>query len=441
MVLSDSQVVMVTAWIFATYFRDVAQFALYLHITSPTIACGKSRLMQLLRYCVQNPWHTASTSAANLVRRLDRDKPTALLDELDAQLSDTEVNETLRGVLNAGYDRETALYSRCDGQGAGMTSRDFDVFGFKALGGIGQLPPSVASRAATIRLQRRRRSEPVEKLRGRDVKPTVTAIRAALDAAARAVQAYVRDARPAMPPGLDDRAEDVLEVPFAAAEAAGPWWARRVRQAAVALMGADDAVEVQYGVDLLRDVRIVFAALKDPDTVRTSVLLERLHALPERRWKESERGGKELTDVALARRLSPFGIRPDTIRSGDKTFRGYYRSRFDAAWDRYTDVPPAPSPPVSGSDPQHLKQANEDGPELPKINPKQDGSVSGSKNAGSPDKHWVVSGVSGSNPKPGGSDNGDGVHGAAPAAEPGTLLDEYDSVDELPTEEVPNDHG
>jgi len=90
---------------------------------------------------------TGYTTKATLVRKVDRQQPTLLLDELDAALkTDVEYVEALRGVLNGGYLR-SGTYSMCVGQGANLTDKDFHTFGAKILAGIGTLPRTVASRS------------------------------------------------------------------------------------------------------------------------------------------------------------------------------------------------------------------------------------------------------------------------------------------------------
>ncbi len=56
-----------------------------------------------------------------------------------------------------------------------------------------------------------------------------------------------------------------------------------------------------------------------------------------RPWAEcGDRG--PLTRHRLAQLLAPFGIRPQTLRIGTVTAKGYQRAQFDDAFDRY--LPP-----------------------------------------------------------------------------------------------------
>ncbi len=142
----------------------------------------------------------------------------------------------------------------CVGQGANLSVRDFATFSAKALAGIGAaLPGTVVSRAVTIILKRRLKSEPVAKFREREARKEAEPIRKALAAWAPTAVARLRDQRPDMPSGLRDRAEEVLEPLFAIADDAGGDWPARARAAAVALMGVERTANV--AIDLLHDIR------------------------------------------------------------------------------------------------------------------------------------------------------------------------------------------
>ena len=137
----------------------------YLAITSAEKQCGKTRLLEVLDLLVSNPWLTGKVSAACLIRKIDSQKPTLLLDESDAAFNgEKEYAEVLRGVLNTGH-RRGGHASCCVGQGVNITFKDFHTFCPKAIAGIGKLPDTVADRSIPIRLKRRAPGEPVERFR------------------------------------------------------------------------------------------------------------------------------------------------------------------------------------------------------------------------------------------------------------------------------------
>jgi hypothetical protein len=105
--LSESQLIAITLWVAHTHAIDAAETTPYLNISSAEKQCGKTRLLEVLRLLVLKPWFTGSVSRAVLVRKMDAQKPTLLLDESDAAFKgDREYAEALRAVLNSGHSRE-----------------------------------------------------------------------------------------------------------------------------------------------------------------------------------------------------------------------------------------------------------------------------------------------------------------------------------------------
>src|SRR5262249_10767854 len=148
-----------------------------LSITSAEKQCGKTRLLEVLSLLVAKPWLTGSVSKAVLVRKLDEQQPTLLLDESDAAFAgDREYSEALRAVLNFGHSR-AGVASLCVGQGASIQCKDFRVFCPKAIAGIGKLPDTVADRSIPIRMKRRAASESVERFRRRHLDTEANEIR------------------------------------------------------------------------------------------------------------------------------------------------------------------------------------------------------------------------------------------------------------------------
>jgi hypothetical protein len=80
-------------------------------------------------------------TAAVLARKIDKDRPTLLLDESDAAFKfDSDYSEALRGILNTGYRRSGAT-SLCVGKGADLAAKDFSTFCPKIIAGIGRFIP------------------------------------------------------------------------------------------------------------------------------------------------------------------------------------------------------------------------------------------------------------------------------------------------------------
>lgn len=328
-VLSDHQACAVALWAAHSYAIEAAVVTPYLWITSPEKRSGKTRLLEVLRLIVAKPWLTGGTTKAALVRKVDRDQPTLLLDESDAAFNgDQEYSEALRGVLNNGFSRGKP-YTTCVGNSHEV--KDFDVFGAKAIAGIGKLPDTVRDRSIPIGLKRRTRSEKVERFRERKVRPVGETIGAGLAGALEPLVEELGHAEPELPGELSDRAWDIWEPLLALAEAAGGDWPKAARNAAKQLSGDQEPDEDTLGVRLLADIRTAF---KDAEKMWTKDLLDGLNALEEAPWGGWNKG-EGMRPRELANRLRPYEIRSRSVRIGEATHKGYFREQFVEAWTRY----------------------------------------------------------------------------------------------------------
>lgn len=82
--LGESQAISVALWVAHTHVLDAAETTPYLNISSAEKQCGKTLLLEVLSLLVAKPWLTGSASKAVLVRKIDAEQPTLLLDESDA---------------------------------------------------------------------------------------------------------------------------------------------------------------------------------------------------------------------------------------------------------------------------------------------------------------------------------------------------------------------
>jgi hypothetical protein len=323
----------VALFVLHTWALDAAHATPYLTIVSPEKETGKSRLLEVLALLVRKPWHTASTTEAALFRKIERDSPCLLLDEIDAVFgSNRDRTEPLRAALNAG-NRRGAVATRVVGQGAKMDVRDFAVFCPKVLAGIdtGRLPETIQSRSIMVRMKRRHDSESVERLRYRFADIETEPLKAALEKWAAGATEDLRDAVPELPNDLGDRAADGWEPLLAIADLAGGEWTTRARQAAVALSTRSDDDELGRGAQLLAAIR---EALGDRAAISTSDLLKAINAddeLPFGAWND----GKGLDSRGLAKLLKPYGVKSRVLRIGAETPRGYRAEDLSDAWDRY----------------------------------------------------------------------------------------------------------
>jgi hypothetical protein len=235
--VTEAQVIAVALWVIHTWAFEAAHATGYLAISSAERESGKSRLLEVLELLVRRPWYIVRPSEAVLFRTIEKKCPTILLDEYDTVFGRSNDYEGVRSVLNAGH-RPGASVPRVVGEGKKMDVRDFPVYCPKALAGIRELPDTVRSRAIHIRLQRRRRSEKVEKFRRRFVEPDAIALATRIEKWALENVETLNALTPQIPDELGDRAADCWEPLLAIAEVAGSDWGQRARAAAVTIAGA-----------------------------------------------------------------------------------------------------------------------------------------------------------------------------------------------------------
>ena len=334
-VVGNAELDVLALWITHSYAFEAADFTPYLHVNSPEKQSGKTRLLEVMKLLARSPWHTSRATVAVLVRKIARDEPTLLLDEVDAAFKgEKEYGEALRAILDAGYQRG-GVASLCVGKGNDLV--DLPVFCPKAFAGIGKkLPDTVLDRSIPISMKRRAPSETVERLRLRDAKEEAAPLYAKLNSWASSAIPALQGARPALLDGLGDRAFDVWEPLLAIADAAGAEWAQRARDAALKLSAGEARQDDSIGVRLLVDIRQGFEDMKG-DKLFTADLLAYLNGIEESSWGGFSDNG--MTGRDLSRHLDRYGIAPKQVRIGDRTRKGYDKEWFTDGWTRYCPLP------------------------------------------------------------------------------------------------------
>jgi hypothetical protein len=257
--LSPQQAVVIAAWTLHTWVIDAAEWTPNLYVTAPEKGCGKTKLLEVLEPIVCNPCRTGGMTPAALLRTVDADRPTLLLDEIDTAFGgNKDMAEALRGILNEGAKRG-GNFRKCNKMNHKIEK--FNAFAAKAIAGIGGLPDTVASRSIVIAMRRKTAAEKVERFRGSRIKAEAEELKAELQAwATPETIAVLRDATPLLPEQLTDRQMDIIEPLLAIADLAGGAWAEQLRAAALALFGSTASEDYSIGVQLLRDIRSVFDA-------------------------------------------------------------------------------------------------------------------------------------------------------------------------------------
>jgi hypothetical protein len=335
-VVTDDQLNVLAAWVLHTWAIDAAECTPYLHITAPEKGCGKSRVLETLEAVVRKPCKSGGMTAAALLRTVDQEKPTLLLDELDAAFGgEKEYKEALRGILNEGF-RRGGNFRKCDGKNHDL--RVFDVFCPKALAGIGRIPETIASRSIVIEMRRKKSTERVERLRLKVVRQDAAPLRTALaEWANSGVAPLLKPAKPRLPDAMSDRQQDISEPLLAIAELAGDEWPERLSHSLLHLFGSLASEDDSIGVHLLSAIRSVFAERigKCGDKIASQDLATALCSREGEPWADWC-NGKGMNADRLAKALRRYKIHPKTVRlEGGGTLKGYERSSFSDLWVRY----------------------------------------------------------------------------------------------------------
>src|SRR5579863_2312204 len=254
---SNDAAIGVALWIAATHAQPAWAHAPRLVIRAPEKRCGKSRLLDIIEGTCHAPLITVNASPAAVYRAIGADTPpTLLVDEADTLFGgkNADANEDLRGLLNAGHQRNRPAI-RWDP--ATRSLETIPTFAMAALAGIGSMPDTIEDRAVVIRMRRRAPGEHVASYRDRRDRPALSAIASDLAAWLTPCLGELEAAEPAMP--LEDRAADTWEPLVAIADLAAGEWPDLARAAAVALTAAWQATASQSDrIRLLADCRVAF---------------------------------------------------------------------------------------------------------------------------------------------------------------------------------------
>ena len=247
-----------------------------------------------------------------------------------------DANEDLRGLLNAGHQRNRPML-RWDV--TSRTAEQLDTFAMALLAAIGELPDTIMDRAVIIRMRRRAPGEQVDPYRTRRDAPPLHDLRESLSGWARQHLHELQHAQPAMP--LEDRAADTWEPLIAIADLAGGEWPARARDAAATMTAAEAQQEedTSASVRLLADLRQVFHTT-GAEGLYTSTILEALHQLEDAPWADWY--GRPLTTRDLAKLLRPYQVESKNIREHGTGAprKGYTRADLQDAWARYVPLHP-----------------------------------------------------------------------------------------------------
>lgn len=338
MVLPELSILTMATWVQAAHFIGEGedkgpwdQFPL-LAITSPEKRCGKSTLLDLLRFVTPraDEGKFINPSAAAFYRAIEKSRPTIIMDESQSlKRRGSETSEVLREMLNASIRRDECV-SRCVGDN--HEPMPFSIYSPKVFAQIGDPDGILADRCLPVRLERKTVGAQVERFRYKEAKKRGTKIKTKLEKWATTNLKAVTARYDALKPfDIDnDRMADLL-MPLQAV-LTGDALAMLERYARL-LDERDRERETQSpGIQLLMACRELFKGMK---FISTKSLIAKLVAREEEPWAEWN-NGRPISPEKLAGLLREYKIRSQ--RTPDQKYTGYYAVHFKDAWTRY--LPP-----------------------------------------------------------------------------------------------------
>ena len=359
-VVNDDNVLAVAVWILFAWSHEAARFSPPLLITSADIGSGKSALATVAGRLCPRLNRNVEMTPAGFFRTIDREKPTLLLDEADDIF---KVGVALRSLVNDSW-QHGANVKRV---GPGGRVQRFNIFCPKiiTMKGTSALPEATASRCIIIKMVPKLESEQVEDyvfVSDEEKERYLTLQRKCLRWAADNIE-QVKSAKPAMPPGVINRAAANWHLPFAFADLAGGDMPKRVRAAAVKLLAKSEGVRLSEGQRLLAAIQPIIEARKE---ILSADLAELLHADPEGEWRNF-RGKGKITMTQIAVLLNPYDVFPldlHPIPGSTKSLRGYRAENFarEQVFERHLPT----SPQKSASPQPNTSKPNKSKPKKPR---------------------------------------------------------------------------
>ena len=143
----------IALWIVGTYLMDHWTRFPKLLVISPERECGKTTALEAIEGLVFKGKMASSITAAALVRCIEKDAPTVLIDEADLTLQD---NKQLQAIINAGHTRRSAVRILSDeSAGKKWEPKEMSLWCPQVIAGIGEFSDTLVSRSISIGLRRK----------------------------------------------------------------------------------------------------------------------------------------------------------------------------------------------------------------------------------------------------------------------------------------------
>jgi hypothetical protein len=271
------------------------------------------------------------STGPSIYRFVDREKPTLLVDEAD----DLFARKTdVKHIFNAAWTRGTKIPRQVQG-----VTVWFDPFCPKAVGLLGlNMPRTLAGRSIVIKLWPKKPDEKVENFSHTD-DDEFGNLRRKLARWSADNALALKEAKPLLPAGFNNRAASNWRLLLAIAELAGGNWPKQARDAAERL--SRTIRKPSWGLRLLAAFKYgIFVAARED--IRSREVVEVLNGDPDGVWCEYNRGGP-ITQRQVADILEQYDIHPVVIHPEKRSTsspRGYKLEQFYDVFERF--LPPDP---------------------------------------------------------------------------------------------------
>lgn len=290
-----------------------------------------ARALRLIAWLTPSPLTVSRTLAAHLLRVIEADKPTLLLDDVAGGIL---YRRDMRSLIAAGAYRDGVFLTACTKKNEAGRGH---CFAPTAVATTTPLPEDVRLRSIVVPMTPVPMGETRARLTLLDPPQDLLELRAKMQVAATAANGDPF-AFALLPRSLSTATRENWAPLTALALKIGPDAVKRVANIALALSAS--APPAASNLALLRDIRDL-GVMNAEKRIASCDLLSMLTADAERAWA-TVHYGRALTPRGLAERLSSFGVRPSLIRKDDGTvIRGYRGAAFIDAFNRYLgDVAP-----------------------------------------------------------------------------------------------------
>lgn len=329
---------MIAVWCAHTWVFKAFENTPRLGILSDKPQSGKTRVLTLASLLSCKP-KTMSTYTPPVFQRVlnkkAREGGTVLMDETDTVFRTERSEPKIQGPFNDGFGFE-GTSDRCAGSDE---IEEKPIFCPIAFAGLKYLPPACMSRTIMVYMVPRRPEQKIGAYQSKLHASWGKGIGESLGQWAASQALQLAEAWPDLPEGCEDRTADKWWPLFAIAQVASqdqrvkegePTWLERIEAAyAEITQGVASDPPVSPLTRLLGDIRTVWTG----ERLSSSVLIERLMALPDAPWGVRWPSNKVAATKELATMLRGSGIAPRKMRiDGGAPVAGYDRSAFEPHW-------------------------------------------------------------------------------------------------------------